>query len=152
MFELIHSISIDAAAGSSSGKAIVPGDHPFFADHFPGAPLLPGSLLIELAAQIAGPLAEQVTKLRLDVDRWSLLGMVRDAKFLRPVPLPATIVFNAEVSRFESSSITLVVDAHEGGQLVMRTELVMMMFEAAPEWDAAIRARQERLASWKGVV
>jgi acyl-CoA thioesterase FadM len=78
--------------------------------------------------------------------------MVRDAKFLRPVPLPATIVFNAEVSRFESSSITLVVDAHEGGQLVMRTELVMMMFEAAPEWDAAIRARQERLASWKGVV
>jgi hypothetical protein len=33
----------------------------------------------------------------------------------------------------------------------MRAELVMMMFEAAPEWDAAIRARHQRLASWKGV-
>jgi hypothetical protein len=33
----------------------------------------------------------------------------------------------------------------------MRAGLVMMMFEAAPEWDAAIRARHQRLASWKGV-
>jgi 3-hydroxyacyl-[acyl-carrier-protein] dehydratase len=150
MFELIQSISIDAAAGVASGKATVPADHPLFADHFPGSPFLPGSLLIELAAQIAGPLAEQVSKLRLDIDRWSLLGMVREAKFLRPVALPATIVINAEVRRFDSSSVVLSVDAQESGQWVMRTELVMMMLEAGPEWDAAIRARHQRLASWKG--
>jgi 3-hydroxyacyl-[acyl-carrier-protein] dehydratase len=149
MFELIQSISIDAAAGVSVGKAIVAADHPIFADHFPGAPLLPGSLLIELSAQIAGPLAEQVSKLRLDVERWSLLGMIREAKFLHPVRLPATIVLNAEVRRFESSSIALAVEAHEGDQIVMRAELVMMMVEAGPECDAAIRARHERVDSWK---
>jgi 3-hydroxyacyl-[acyl-carrier-protein] dehydratase len=151
MFELIKSISIDADAGSASGKAIVPADHPLFADHFPSAPLLPGSLLIELAAQIAGPLAEQVMKLRLNLDRWSLLGIVRNAKFFRPVTLPTTIVLQATVHRCESSSIGLLVEAQEGGQLVMRAELVMMMVEAQPQWDAAIRARHERLASWKGV-
>jgi 3-hydroxymyristoyl/3-hydroxydecanoyl-(acyl carrier protein) dehydratase len=149
MFELIQSISIDATAGVAGGVAIVPAGHPLFSDHFPGTTLLPGSLLIELAAQIAGPLAEQVSKLRLDVERWSLLGMIRNAKFLRPVSLPATLAFNAKVRRFESSSIAVRVDGHEGGQLVMRAELVMMMVEAAPEWDAAIRARCERVDSWK---
>jgi 3-hydroxyacyl-[acyl-carrier-protein] dehydratase len=152
MFELIQSISIDAATGESSGKAIVPADHPLFADHFPGAPLLPGSLLIELAAQVAGPLAEQVTKLRSDVERWAVLGMIRNAKFLRPVTLPATLELIAEVRRFESSSIGLHVEASVNEELVMTAELVMMMFAAAPEWEAAIRARHERVASWKGVV
>jgi 3-hydroxymyristoyl/3-hydroxydecanoyl-(acyl carrier protein) dehydratase len=150
MFELIQSISIDAAAGVAVGKAVVPADHPLFVDHFPGAPLLPGSLLIELAAQIAGPLAEQVAKVRLDVERWSLLGMIRNAKFLHPVRLPASLVFNAEVSRFETSSVALGVEAQEGTEVVMRAELVMMMVEAAPEWDAIIRARHQRLASWEG--
>lgn len=151
MFELIQSISIDAATGTANGKAVVPAHHPLFADHFPSAPLLPGSLLLELAAQIAGPLAEQVTKLRLDVERWSLLGMVREAKFLRPVSLPATIEVSAAVHRFESSNIILRTEASAAGQLVMTAELVMMMFEAEPGWDAAIRARHERLATWKGV-
>lgn len=151
MFELIQSISIDAAGGTASGKAFVPAEHPLFADHFPGSPLLPGSLLLELAAQIAGPLAEQVMKLRLDAERWSLLGMIREAKFLRPVPLPATLVLSAEVHRFDSSNIVLRTEAISAGQLVMTAELVMIMFEAEPGWDAAIRARHERLASWKGV-
>ncbi len=150
MFELIQSISIDPARGLAEGEAIVAADNPLFADHFPGAPILPGSFLIELAAQVAGPLAEQVAKLTLGNDRWALLGMIRNAKFLRPVFLPATIVLTTEVNRFEPSNIALQVHARATEEIVMSAELVMMMLETAPEWDKAIRARHDRLASWKG--
>ena len=152
MFELIESISIDASAGVAHGKAMVPVDHPLFADHFPGRPLLAGSLLIELAAQVAGPLAEEVTKHRLNLDRWALLGMIRDAKFLHPVSLPASIVLHAQADRVESSNITVSVRADVDDEHVMRAQLVMMMSEAAPEWNEAIAAREARLAIWKGRV
>ena len=84
MFELMRSISIDAENGRASGVAFVPSDHPLFADHFPGKSLLPGSLILELAAQVAGPLAEEFVKTQLNIERWSILGMIRDARFLNP--------------------------------------------------------------------
>ena len=149
MFELIESITIDAAGGVASGIASLPADHPLFADHFPLAPLAPGSLLIELAAQIAGPLAEETTKTRSNLDRWALLGMIREAKFLCPVPLPARIMFSAEAVRIESSNVTVSVRAEVDDQVVMRGELVMMMAESAPGWEKAIQARDERVAAWK---
>ncbi len=150
MFELIKSISVDAVGGTARGTAIVPSDHALFADHFPGRPLLAGSLLIELAAQVAGPLAEEVTKHRHNLDRWGLLGMIREAKFLHPVSLPASITFFAQADRVESSSITISVRAEVDEQLAMRAQLVMMMVEAELGWDKAIAAREARLAKWKG--
>lgn len=149
MFEFIESISIDTDAGVAHGKAVVSAEQPLLADHFPGNPLLPGSWLIELAAQIAGPLAEETAKQKLNLDRWALMGMIRDAKFLHPVSLPATITLFARSERLESSSITVGVSAEVGDQPVMRAQLVMMMAEAAPEWHEAIQARKARLARWK---
>jgi 3-hydroxymyristoyl/3-hydroxydecanoyl-(acyl carrier protein) dehydratase len=63
------------AAGTPAGTVLVPGDHPCIAGHFPGDPIVPGVLLLELAAEAvrgvwpaAGPLCQ-----------------VRSAKFLHPV-------------------------------------------------------------------
>ena len=149
MFELMRSISTDVEAGRASGTASVAADCPAFADHFPGAPLLPGSLLIELAAQVAGPLAEETISARLGLERWAVLGMIRDAKFLRHTRLPAELHITAEVRRAEASQVVVRAAARADGQEVLRAELWMMMLEASPEWDAAVAARRERVARWK---
>lgn len=149
MFELMRSISIDVENGRASGAAFVHADHPLFADHFPGKSLLPGSLILELAAQVAGPLAEEFAKTKLGDERWAILGMVRDARFLQPVFLPASLEITAVVSRSQSSNVSTTVTVAVNGERVMQAELVMMMLESSAEWAAAIEARNDRLARWK---
>jgi len=41
-----------------TGEYLVRGDEPFLRGHFPGDPILPGVLLIEAAAQLAGVVAQ----------------------------------------------------------------------------------------------
>jgi acyl-CoA thioesterase FadM len=105
--------------------------------------------MLELAAQVAGPLAEEVAKTKLGIDRWAILGMVRDARFLHPVFLPAALEINAVVSRSQSSNINTSVTVTVNGERVMQAELVMMMIESSAEWAHAIEARNDRLARWK---
>ena len=153
MFELVGSLAVDAAAGTAEGRATVPADHPAFPcliDHFPGAPVLPGSLQLELCAQVAGPLAEEVTALRHSLERWAFLGLVRNAAFLERVDLPASLRVSARVRRAEPSSVAVTVSlAREGGAQLCRAELVMTLREADPTWAEAIRGYRERLAAWK---
>ncbi len=140
---------IDVENGRASAEAFVADDHPLFADHFPGSPLLPGSLMIELAAQVSGPLAEEFAKTRMGYERGAILGMVRDARFLSPVFLPATLDISAEVVRSETSSINTNVLVEVSNERVMQAQLVMMMIETSTELDRAIEARNNRLARWK---
>jgi 3-hydroxymyristoyl/3-hydroxydecanoyl-(acyl carrier protein) dehydratase len=149
MFELMRSMRIDTENGRASGAASIPADHPLFADHFPGKSLLPGSVMLELAAQVAGPLAEEFAKTKLGIERWAILGMVRDARFLQPVLLPASLEISAFIARSQSSSINTNVTVTVDGERVMQAELVMMMLESSTEWAPAIEARDDRLARWK---
>lgn len=43
---------------AGAGEYTVRGDEPFLRGHFPGAPMMPGVLLIEAAAQLAGVVAQ----------------------------------------------------------------------------------------------
>ncbi len=149
MFELLRCLRVDADAGRATGEADVGADHPLFADHFPGHPILPGSMALELAAQVAGPLAEEVALLRHGRERYAFLGMVRDAKFLRPVPLPARLRFDARVVRSDAARVAVAVSAQVEEATVLRGELMLAMVDATAEWQAAVEQRRRRVARWK---
>ncbi len=84
-FAFVDAVEIDREARAARArKALSPG-MPFFADHFPGDPMMPGVLLIEAAAQAAGCLwgairgadtAREPFALAR-VDRFKLLSPVR---------------------------------------------------------------------------
>src|SRR5213593_2822301 len=79
-FSFLDSIEIES--NRAHGKKWLDPASPFFADHFPGRPLMPGVLLIECAAQAAGALWKQ---------EQAFLANVQQFRFLKPV-LPGQTV------------------------------------------------------------
>lgn len=79
-----------------TGRYQLRGDEPFLEGHFPGNPMMPGVLLIEMAAQLAGVVAQcdpehaPMQDLRLTA--------VQQAKSLGTAKPGQTLVCHAEVS------------------------------------------------------
>jgi 3-hydroxymyristoyl/3-hydroxydecanoyl-(acyl carrier protein) dehydratase len=58
-FSFLDKIEIAGDGKSARGEKFLDPAAPYFADHFPGNPLMPGVLLVECAAQAAGALWQQ---------------------------------------------------------------------------------------------
>ena len=87
------------------------GDEPFLRGHFPGNPLVPGVLVAEALAQIAGLAAAEGDA------RGAVLAAV-DVKFERPVPPPADVALEAAVRTATGQLRLCDVTARVGGQVV----------------------------------
>jgi len=148
MFELIHAATFDPGAGSARGWARIASDHAWLADHFPGAPLLPGTVQLELCAQIAGPLAERAIAARDGVERWAVLGMVRSASFPAACALPAEVVIDARLRRLDAAAAIVTATCLRADTTLCRAEVVMVLQPAPPEWSAAVAAARARVAAW----
>jgi 3-hydroxymyristoyl/3-hydroxydecanoyl-(acyl carrier protein) dehydratase len=148
MFELIHAAAFEPAAGTARGWAQIAADQPWLADHFPGAPVLPGSVQLELCAQIAGPLAERAIAARDGVERWAFLGMIRSASFPAMCELPADIVVAAQLRRLDAAAAVVAATCSRDETTLCRAELVMVLQPATPAWSAAIAAARARVAAW----
>ena len=69
---------------SAKGIKCVSVNEPYFMGHFPDAPIMPGVLLIECAAQLCS-LVIAAENAAADADKLYVLLKVKDFKFLKPV-------------------------------------------------------------------
>ncbi|MBM3346012.1 MAG: beta-hydroxyacyl-ACP dehydratase [Betaproteobacteria bacterium] len=106
-----------------AGEYTVRGDEPFLRGHFPGEPLMPGVLLVEAAAQLAGIIAQSdpqvppLAGLKLTALRAvKIFGSARPGEVIR---------LEARVTGRMGNLLQAQATAHVGEQLVLQADLVL---------------------------
>lgn len=101
----------------------IPPEADFLKGHFPGKPCMPGLLLLEAAAQLAGVVAQSSTT-EPAIERL-LLAEVRGARFLG-LALPGDrLTLEARILRRFGDVVTAAVQASVGARPVLRGEVTL---------------------------
>jgi beta-hydroxyacyl-ACP dehydratase FabZ len=109
------------------GLKNVSANEQFFQGHFPGAPVMPGVLIVEALAQCGAILG---LKDMPDRDRkLFLFGGVDKARFRRPVVPGDQLRLECEVLHRRASSVKLKGTATVEGQLVAEAELLSVLID-----------------------
>jgi 3-hydroxyacyl-[acyl-carrier-protein] dehydratase len=101
------------------GQRTFQADDPVFAGHFPGNALVPGVLLTEALAQVAGIAIGRPNELYF-------LTAIRTMKFLRPVRPGELIDLRADQTNVLDTFHHFDVSAHVGDEIAARGQLVLV--------------------------
>ncbi len=108
---------------SGAGEYTVRGDELFLRGHFPGAPIFPGVLLAEAAAQLAGVVAQsdpQIPPLKN-----LKLTALRNVKILGTARPGETILLEAKISGRLGNLIQSQATAKVGAAIILTAELTL---------------------------
>ncbi|MBN2430323.1 MAG: 3-hydroxyacyl-ACP dehydratase FabZ [Acidobacteria bacterium] len=105
-------------------------NEPFFMGHFPGAPVMPGVLIIEAMAQTGGVLALSTREEPIGDNLIYFMGIDR-ARFRKPVIPGDQLLMECEVLKLRSRVCQIQARAYVDGELVAEAVLLSSLVEAA---------------------
>jgi beta-hydroxyacyl-ACP dehydratase FabZ len=109
------------------GLKNVSANEQFFQGHFPGAPVMPGVLIVEAMAQCAAVLFLREIE---DRDRkLFLFGGVDKARFRRPVVPGDQLILDCQVLQRRASTVKVKGTARVNDAVVAEAELLSVMVE-----------------------
>ena len=123
-FELIDTVEeMDIDGGTIRIVSHLPDESPVFEGHFPGFPVLPGVMMLEIMNHAIGYLLYR----RYDKSRFVFLGGIKCAKFRRFVKPGAKVTVDAKIthdgSGFHVAETKIVVD----NEVASDAEIVMLV-------------------------
>ncbi len=124
------------------GSMTWPEDLEIFQDHFPGWPVVPGVLLLEAMAQLAGKGIGYTVRLNRGDWPFPILSMVRNVKFRRFVKPGQTVQLEAIFAGLRDESASMKVKTRLDGKVMAQAEEVFV-FNAVPLEDIEHRTRLE---------
>ena len=125
-------ILVDRILEMKPGQTILAEKHvganePYFADHFPGFPVVPGVLLVEMMAQTAGKcldLPQPQSALDVVAKPKAMLAQILSARFLRWVRPDTHILIHAQIKTSQPAVATASCHVEVKGGVVARAELL----------------------------
>ncbi len=112
------------------GRKGVASSEDYFADHFPGFPVLPGVIQIEALAQLSGKLIEVTVFQQDQLWTWPILSIVRRAKFRRFVRPGDNLILESQFKELREESAICRVKSSVEGRTCCDAEL---LFVFSPE-------------------
>lgn len=126
------------------GRLTLPPEAPFFADHFPGFPVVPGVLLLEAMAQLSGKLIGYTVRKSRGDWPFPILSMANNVKFRKFVRPEQTAVLETRFLALRDESAVMEVRTRVDGRVHAQAEETFV-FNAVKLADPAEAERLEAI-------